>query len=119
MNIIRNLPNFEPNIVLHPDIGLRTTNPLHFKKNGELQGLADVPKAALGTFGNMVLDALGQTNNQILDSQLLQQQAIVSPDSVDPSTIVVSMLKADMNLSLTKAVIDRATAAYKELTTVR
>ncbi|MEM9423859.1 MAG: flagellar hook-basal body complex protein FliE [Spirochaetota bacterium] len=119
MNIIRKLPHFEPKVVQHPDIGLRTTDPLHLKKNGESQGVIDAQKAELGTFGKMVLNALGQTSNQILDSQLLQQQAIVSPDSVDPSTVVVSMLKADMSLSLTKAVIDRATTAYKELTTVR
>ncbi len=119
MNIIRDLPNFQAKTIQRPDTNLRSTNPLHLTKDGQMPGVIDNQKSELGTFGDMVLDALGQTNNQILDSQLLQQQAIVSPDSVDPSTIVVSMLKADMSLSLTKAVIDRAIAAYKELTTVR
>ncbi len=121
MNILRHLPGFEsrPELLQRAGVELRTANPLHFKQSGETKAAAEGQRAELGTFGNMVLSALGETSNQILDSQLLQQQAIVSPDSVDPSTLVVSMLKADMSLSLTKAVIDRATAAYKELTTVR
>ena len=119
MNILRNLPNFEPKIVESPDIRLRSTSPLHRSRDGSLAGRVAAQNAELGTFGKMVLGALGQTNNQIIDSQLLQQQAIVSPDSVDPSTLVVSLLKADMSLSLSKAVVDRATSAYKELTTLR
>ena len=119
MNILRNLPNFEPKIAEYPDIRLRSTSPLHLSRDGSVVGRVEAQNAGLGTFGKMVLDALGQTNNQIIDSQLLQQQAIVSPDSVDPSTLVVSLLKADMSLSLSKSVIDRATAAYRELTTLR
>ncbi|WGK68945.1 flagellar hook-basal body complex protein FliE [Candidatus Haliotispira prima] len=119
MNIMRNLPNFEPETAQYSNIELRKTHPLHLKKDGGPEGIFEAREVKSGTFGSMVLDALGQTNNQIMDSQLLQQQAIVSPDSVDPSTVVVSMLKADMSLSLTKAVIDRATTAFKELTTIR
>ena len=119
MNILRNLPNFEPKIAEYPDVQLRSVSPLHRNRDGSVVGAVEAQNAELGTFGKMVLDALGQTNNQIIDSQLLQQQAVVSPDSVDPSTLVVSLLKADMSLSLSKAVIDRATAAYKELTTLR
>ena len=119
MNILRELPTLYPKNIQSLGPELRATSPLHLKKDGEVQGTVSAQRGGLGTFSNMVLDALGQTNNQILNSQLLQQQAIVSPDSVDPSTLVVSMLKADMSLSMSKAVIDRATAAYKELTTLR
>ena len=119
MNILRNMPNFEPKITGYPDVELRSTSPLHRSRDGSAVGSVEAQNAELGTFGKMVLNALGQTNNQIIDSQLLQQQAVVSPDSVDPSTLVISLLKADMSLSLSKAVVDRATAAYKELTTLR
>lgn len=119
MNIIRNLPNLQVPAAPVPNLALRTSNPLHVDQNGTSSGSKEASQANLGAFGNMVLDALGQTNSQIIDSQLLQQQAVVSPDSVDQSTLVISLLKADMSLSLTKAVVDRTTTAYKELTTLR
>ena len=119
MNILRNLSIPELSVAPQHDIELQTANPLHFSKDGKLEKSTGTQSVPSGSFGDLVLKALNQTNSQILDSQLLQQQAIVSPDSVDPSTLVISMLKANMNLNLTKAVIDRATAAYRELTTVR
>lgn len=117
MNIIRNLTDFEVHRGQLPNLALVKDNPLHLNTPGTVP--EGITQSGSGTFADMLIKSLEKTSNQIVDSQLLQQQAIVSPDSVNPTDLSVSMMKGYMSINLTKAVLDRALAAYKELTTVR
>jgi flagellar hook-basal body complex protein FliE len=49
----------------------------------------------------------------------LAQQMITDPDAVDVHTVTIALAEANLALSMTKAVVDRALAAYREIINVR
>ena len=44
---------------------------------------------------------------------------ITDPDSVDVHDVTIALAEANLALSMTKAVVDRALAAYREIINVR
>jgi len=114
-------------------IALKTSDPRHIAAgklaapgNGLLTTRAAQPQApatqaeaAEGSFGSLFLQALGQVNAQQLRAQDLSQALITDPDSVDIHEVTVALAEANLALSMTKAVIDRAIRAYREIVNIR
>lgn len=71
------------------------------------------------TFEDQLFEALNGVNSDQLNTQSVMTQMITNPDSVDVHDVTIAMAKADMSLNVTKAVIDRAVKAYKEITSFR
>ncbi len=74
---------------------------------------------AEGSFGSLFLQALGQVNDQQVRAQDLSQALITDPESVDIHDVTIALAEANLSLSMTKAIIDRAIRAYREIVNIR
>ncbi len=97
-------------------VDIKRTNPLHLNMNGEKAPLNNSEGVS---FEEMMLEAIGSVNDDQMNSASLMEQMVTNPDSVDTHDVTIAMAKADMSLNVTKAVIDRAVKAYKEITSLR
>ncbi|MEM5948665.1 flagellar hook-basal body complex protein FliE [Spirochaetia bacterium 38H-sp] len=70
-------------------------------------------------FSQVLLGAINGVNSLQQKSALLSQQMITDPDTVDPHDVTIAMAKANMALSITKSVVDRAVQAYREILSLR
>jgi flagellar hook-basal body complex protein FliE len=112
-------------------IVLLTTDPRHIggtsKAAGRAQGAGYTASTAVGgaasdpeaSFGNLFLQSLGQVNDLQVRAQDLSQALLTDPDSVDVHEVTVALAEANLALSMTKAVIDRAIRAYREIVNIR
>ncbi|MCR5612558.1 flagellar hook-basal body complex protein FliE [Treponema sp.] len=71
------------------------------------------------SFDSYILDAVSKMNEQQLDVNRLEEQALVDPDSVDIHDITTAIAKSQMSLSLAKTVVDRVVTGWNEITTTR
>jgi len=99
-------------------VKLARTNPLHIAGAGE-----GPVSAARGDseqkFGNLLLGALGTVNNSQLKAMDLSQAMVTDPNSVNVEDVTIALADANLALSMTKAIVDRALAAYREIINVR
>lgn len=70
-------------------------------------------------FGGMMKDAIEAVNQKQVDKDNIIIEAGVRPDQVDISDVMNAIAEAELSLSFTKAVVDRAVRAYQEITTYR
>lgn len=91
-------------------ITLKRTDPRHLPGSGET-----IQNEGSGGFGQLLMDGLGQVNQLQKDHQQLTVQAITDPNSVDVHDITIAEAKANLALSITKNVIDRALNAYQNI----
>lgn len=96
-------------------VGLRRTDPRHF--GGE--AAATEVQGAEGSFGELLMSALGSVNDSQLKGMDLTQKMITDPDSVDVHDVTLALTEATTALSMTKAIVDKALAAYREIINVR
>lgn len=113
MSILDTLSNNQVNGDL---IDIKRTNSLHLNANGVQAPLENSDGV---TFEQMMLEALDGVNADQMETSSLMEQMVTNPDSVDTHDVTIAMAKSDMSLNVTKAVIDRAVAAYKEITSLR
>ena len=76
-------------------------------------------QATAAGFGDLLVQALGRTNEMQLDTMRLSQQMITDPDSVNIHDVTIAMAEANLSLSMTKAIADRAIKAYREIISTR
>ncbi|AAX17630.1 MULTISPECIES: flagellar hook-basal body complex protein FliE [Borrelia] len=92
-------------------------NPLHFDKSFSVFDVKREVKAE--SFKDLFLNLISDVNNSQLDVSRMSQQAILQPNSVDVHDITIAMAKANMNLSITKAVVERSIKAYQDVINIR
>ena len=97
-------------------VDIKRTNPLHLNTEGEQASLVNNEGMS---FEEMMLKAIDGVNADQMDTASLMEQMVTNPDSVDTHDVTIAMAKSDMSLNVTKAVIDKAVAAYKEITSLR
>lgn len=73
----------------------------------------------LGKFGAALSDAMQNTNNMQVESDRMNVQLAVDPESVDVHDVIIAQQKAQMSLDLTKAVIQKGIQAYQSLSNLR
>ncbi len=71
------------------------------------------------SFGDYLLQAFQNMNNQQVEVTELQQKVITDPESVDLHDVTIAMAKARMSLNLANSVIDRIVSGWSEITTTR
>jgi len=96
-------------------ISLRTTDPRHITGAKPKAAAADPEQG----FGGLFLQALGEVNGLQVEAQDLSQALITDPDSVDIHDVTIALAEANLALSLTKGIIDRAIRAYQTIVNIR
>jgi flagellar hook-basal body complex protein FliE len=70
-------------------------------------------------FATMLMDAMNKTSQDQNNVERLTELAIVDPESVDVHELTIAMAKANMSLSLSKAIIDRTVTGFKDILSQR
>ena len=107
-------------------VKLARTNPRHLGGIGEPAAAAGAafPAAQTGAtveqkFGDLLLGALGSVNDSQLTAMNLSQKMVTDPSSVNVEDVTIALADANLALSMTKAIVDRALAAYREIINIR
>ena len=105
-------------------VKLARTNPLHLAGTAAFGGTPASDQAASvggaeSAFGKLLMSALGNVNGSQLNAAQLSQQMITDPNSVNVEQVTIALADANLALSMTKAIVDRALAAYREIINVR
>ena len=109
-------------------VKLARTNPRHLGGIGEQAeaagaafpgGQAGATGTAEQNFGDMLLGALGSVNDSQITAMNLTQKMVTDPASVNVEDVTISLADANLALSMTKAIVDRALAAYREIINIR
>jgi flagellar hook-basal body complex protein FliE len=69
------------------------------------------------SFGDMFTRAFERVNDSMMRSQQLSEAMLTDPDSVDVHDLSIAMAEANLAISMTKNIVDRAVRAYREATT--
>ncbi len=111
----------DPTLAAGDVVKMLRTDPRHMAGVGETAAPADAGTATgiEQTFGNMLLGALGQVNNDQLTAMDLSQKMVTDPTAVNVEDVTIALAEANLSLSMTKAIVDRALAAYREIINVR
>ena len=99
-------------------VTMKTTNPRHLQTDLSYQE-KDVLASGSKPFGDVLGSALNSVNNLEMESEQLSQLMITDPDQVDVHDVTIAMGKANLAVSITKAVVDGAIKAYKEIINMR
>ena len=83
--------------------------------SGGVQGPAN-PESG---FGRLFFDALNNVNDLQHTTMDLTEAMLTDPDSVDIHDVTVAIAEANLALSMTKAIMDRAIRAYQEVINTR
>jgi flagellar hook-basal body complex protein FliE len=106
----------DPTLATGDIVKLARTNPLHIAGAGESAApVAGVEQA----FGDLLASALGGVNDSQLTAMNLSQKMITDPNSVNVEDVTIALANANLALSMTKAIVDRALAAYREIINIR
>ena len=105
-------------------VKLARTNPAHIVGAGEAATPGGIPQAAEnkgveGNFGALLMKALGGVNDSQLKAMDLSKAMVTDPNSVNVEDVTIALANANLAISMTKAVVDRALAAYREIINVR
>jgi flagellar hook-basal body complex protein FliE len=111
----------DPLITISPRghvIELQRSDPRHLagSTTKPLGGAAD---RVTPDFGAMLFEALGNVNDLQHRTMDLTEAMITDPDSVDIHDVTVAIAEANLALSMTKAIMDRAIQAYKTIVNTR
>ena len=108
-------------------VKMARTNPRHLAGIGEVldggpgfpDGQAGATTTAEQKFGDLLLGALGSVNDSQLKAMDLSQKMVTDPKSVNVEDVTIALADANLALSMTKAIVDRALAAYREIINIR
>jgi flagellar hook-basal body complex protein FliE len=99
-------------------VKMARTDPRHLGGvGGAVTGAKD--KGVEQSFGDLLFNALGSVNASQLKGMDLTQAMITDPDSVDVHDVTIALAEANLAISMTKAIVDRALTAYREIINVR
>ena len=98
-------------------VELARTDPRHLTSS--LTPKTSKPEGPEEGFGRALAAALGQVNDLQTRSMTMAQAMVTDPDSVDIHDVTIALAEANLSLSMTKAIMDRAIRAYQEIINVR
>jgi len=100
-------------------VKMARTNPLHLAGAGEAPAAEQQTGGTDKSFGKLLLGALGSVNDSQLTAMNLSQKMVTDPGSVNVEDVTIALADANLALSMTKAIVDRALAAYREIINIR
>ncbi len=98
-------------------IELKQSDPRHLTRSS--MPVTQTPASPEEGFGALFFKAIGQVNDLQQKSMNLTQSMITDPDSVNIHDITIAIAEANLSLSMTKTIMDRAIRAYREIINTR
>ena len=98
-------------------ITLETSDPKHF--SGRFNAATARPEKENPTFADKMFEALNGVNKLQQDVNDLSLKMVTDPDSIDVHDITIAIEKSNAALAITKAVVDKAIQAYREILSFR
>lgn len=71
------------------------------------------------SFLNYLEASIKNTNDKIINSEKLQQQLVIDPESVSIDEVTIAAKEAEITLNLTKTILNKLITAYKDLINIR
>ena len=96
-------------------ISLKRTDPRHL--GGEVRKAP--PGDSEEGFGKLFFQALNQVNDLQQHSMNMAQTLLIDPDSVNVHDVTIALAEANLALSMTKTIMDRAVRAYQAIISTR
>jgi flagellar hook-basal body complex protein FliE len=105
-------------------VELQRSDPRHLSGSVVAGRAAGVPISAASSgpeagFGRLFFDALNNVNELQHTTMDLTEMMLTDPDSVDIHDVTVAIAEANLALSMTKAIMDKAIRAYQEVINTR
>lgn len=100
------------------NINLIKKNPLHFDVNF-FSSKSGTKNNDAKTFKDVLINAITDINKSQLNVSKVMEQAVLRPSSVDVHDFAIALSKANMNLSILKAVVERGIKAYQDIINIR
>ncbi len=95
-------------------VNLMRTNPRHLGPQPEI---AD--PVVGGNFADLLFGGIKATSDLQNKASDLMVQSIIQPESVNADDVALAASKANLSLSLMKAVVDKALRAYNDIINMR
>ena len=99
-------------------IELQRSDPRHLPGSA-VAGANSQAATPEGGFGKLFFDALNNVNDLQHSTMDLTEMMLTDPDSVDIHDVTVAIAEANLALSMTKAIMDKAIRAYQEVINTR
>ena len=104
------------NIAVGDQVTLKRTSSRHMDSSG----ISGEPfKSSKNSFADLMFSRLDAVNEGQSEVNQLYEAMLTDPESVSSDQITIAMAEAEMALSLTKAVVDKAVSAYKDIINLR
>jgi flagellar hook-basal body complex protein FliE len=71
------------------------------------------------SFGEVLIKAFNDVNDLQVKTVTMSEQMMTEPDAVDVHDVMIAVAEANLALSMTKTIVDRALRAYREIVAVR
>lgn len=97
------------------EVTMLRNNPKHIDPHPPAAG----SKGPEQSFGDLFINAFNDVNNIQTTASSLAQQMITDPDSVNVHDVTIAAAEANMAISMTKGIVDRALQAYREIINTR
>ena len=97
-------------------IELQASDPRHISSSRTVPPVGTSPEAG---FGKLFFEALNNVNDMQHTTMDLTEAMMTDPDSVDIHDVTVAIAEANLALSMTKAIMDRAIRAYQDIINTR
>ncbi len=97
-------------------ITLKRTDPRHIAAGPKRETPSLSPEEG---FGKLFFKALSQVNDLQHKSMNMTESLLTDPDSVNVHDVTIALAEANLALSMTKTIMDRAVRAYREILSVR
>lgn len=102
------------------NVNLVKKSPLHFDVNlFSSKDTVTVKDNDIKTFKDVLINTVTDVNKSQLNVSKVMEQAILRPSNIDVHDFVIAMSKANMNLSILKAVVERGVKAYQDIINIR
>ncbi len=109
----------DPAQAMGTSVKMARTDPRHLAGIGEALSVSAPASGVEQKFGDLLAHALGDVNASQLKAMDLSQRMVTEPGSVNVEDVTIALADANLALSMTKAIVDRALAAYREIINVR
>ncbi|WLN23963.1 flagellar hook-basal body complex protein FliE [Borreliella bavariensis] len=100
------------------NINLIKKNPLHLDVNF-FSSKSSTKNNDAKTFKDVLINTITDINKSQLNVSKVMEQVVFSPSSVDVHDFAIALSKANMNLSILKAVVERGIKAYQDIINIR